>query len=44
MGMISLIESIAEKQRARIEKHQASFKQLVAMVADGKEPDVDLVE
>jgi len=44
MGMISLIERIAEKQRARIEKHQASFKQLVAMVADGKEPDVDLVE
>jgi hypothetical protein len=44
MGMISLIERIAEKQRARIEKHQASFKQLVTMVADGKEPNVDLVE
>lgn len=44
MGMISLIERIAEKQRSRIEKHQASFKQLVTMVADGKEPDVDLVE
>lgn len=43
MSIANLMERIAGKQRARNEAKSANFHDLVVQIADGKEPDADVV-
>jgi hypothetical protein len=44
MSFVTLFEKIVGKQRERQQSHQADFRDLVRMIADGQEPDAETVE